>query len=138
MPVKDAAAMRYDTLRSEYLTGKTHHTDEFRARFFALGFVGLLPPEAPSDYIVEVYQAPSSGLWGRIDSQQQALLEAFQLLSGPATLAPPNPGVHHDERCPVRTRDAILVLTPDRLSRKHAYLILTLEEFVAKANGGEL
>jgi hypothetical protein len=37
MPVKDAAAMRNETLRGEYLTEKAHHTDEFRARFFALG-----------------------------------------------------------------------------------------------------
>lgn len=103
MPVNEAAAKRYETLRGEYFTGRAHHTEEFTARFFALGFVGLLLLEAPSDTIVEVYQAPSRGWWGRIEQQERALLEAFRLLIDPATRVPLNAGVHRDESCPVRT-----------------------------------
>ena len=189
--LNDIAATRYEVLRREFLTPGRHGIHEDWMHFSSFGFVGLLPSQLVTEYVVEVHRAPVRRWWGRIDPKEQTLLEVFRWLTGNTPLAHPDPGGHRDERRFVcacldkdqqkhgtiasqlealrtyataqgvditedyvcrdvgysgallarpgldRLRDgaqagafdAILVLSPDRLSRKYAYLILILEEF---------
>ncbi len=101
--LNDSAATRYETLRREFLRlGRTGAGEDW-VHFYAVGFVGLLPSQPATPYVVEVYSAPVRQWWGRIDPQQHALLEAFRLLSAEAALSHSDLGGHLDERrivCP--------------------------------------
>ena len=77
----DSASPRYEALRREFLRLGHTGVGEDWARFFGLGFVGLLPSQPGADYVVEVYDAPVRRWWGRTDPKEHALLEAFRLLS---------------------------------------------------------
>ncbi len=84
--LNDSAATRYEALRREFLTLGHTGADEDWTCFCAVGFVGLLPSQPATDTVVEVYGAPVRRWWGRIDPKEQALLEAFRLLSADAPL----------------------------------------------------
>lgn len=101
--LNDIAARRYEALRRAFLLSGWQGMDEDWAHFSSLGFVGLLPSQPATDYMVEVYAAPVRRWWGRIDPKEQALLEVFRLLSADAPLSLSDPGGHLDERravCP--------------------------------------
>lgn len=68
--LNDIAATRYEALRR--VPPIRVAGDEDWARFSSLGFVGLLPSQSATDYVVEVYAAPVRRWWGRIEGASVA------------------------------------------------------------------
>ena len=97
MALTDAAGIRYETLRREFLAQGAHHPAGDWERFCGRGLVGLLSPEHSRDYIVEVYPAVVRRWWGRINPQEQALRETFRLLIGEPRPAQSDPGAYPNE-----------------------------------------